>query len=88
MITWIKLFTDEATFHLSGKGNRHKVRIWGTENPREIEEHVRDAPKLNFFFFGAGSSVKVYGPFFFAEPTVTGISYLDMLENHLMPQLQ
>jgi hypothetical protein len=30
----------------------------------------------------------VYGPFFFAEPNVTGISYLDMLENYLMPQLQ
>jgi len=32
--------------------------------------------------------VKVYGPFFFVEPTVTGISYLDMLENYLMSQLQ
>jgi len=32
--------------------------------------------------------VKVYGPFFFTEPTVTGISYLDMLENYIMPQQQ
>ena len=32
--------------------------------------------------------MKVYGPFFFAKPTVTGISYVDMLENYLMPQLQ
>jgi hypothetical protein len=32
--------------------------------------------------------VEVYDPFFFAEPSVTGISYLDMLENYLMPQLQ
>ena len=72
------MFTDEATFHLSGKVNRHKVRIWGTENPHEIEEHARDSPKLNVFC----ASVKVYGPFFFAEPTVTGISYLDMLENY------
>ena len=71
---------------MSGKVNRHKVRIRGTENPCEIEEHVRDSPKLNFFC--AASSVKVYGPFFFAEPTVTGISYLGMLENYLMPQLQ
>jgi len=80
------LFTDEATFHPSGKVNRHKVRIWGTENPREIEEHVRDSPTQNVFC--AVSSVEVYGPFFFAEPTVNGISYLDMLENYLMPQLQ
>jgi len=26
--------------------------------------------------------------FFLAEPTVTGISYLDMLENYLMSQLR
>ena len=71
---------------MSGKINRHKVRIWGTENPREIEEHVRDSPKLNVFC--AASSVRVYGPFFFAEPTLTSINYLDMLENYLMPQLQ
>jgi hypothetical protein len=34
------------------------------------------------------TSVKVYGPFFFGEPTLAGINYLDMLENYLMPQLQ
>ena len=38
--------------------------------------------------FCAVSSCKVYGPFFFAEPTVTGINYLDMLQLWLMPQLQ
>jgi len=32
--------------------------------------------------------VKVYCPFFFAEETVTGISYQDMLENYLLPQLE
>jgi hypothetical protein len=30
--------------------------------------------------------VKVHGPLFFTEPTVTGISYLDMLENYIMPK--
>ena len=33
-------------------------------------------------------SQKVYGPFFFAEETVTGMTYLDMLQLWLMPQLQ
>ena len=47
---------DEVTFHLSGK----VVRIWGTENPYEIVEHVRDSPKLNVLC--AISCVKVYGP--------------------------
>ncbi|KAJ9600337.1 hypothetical protein L9F63_009365 [Diploptera punctata] len=40
-------FSDEATFHLSGKVNRHNVRIWGSENPHAIQEHVRDSPKMN-----------------------------------------
>ena len=47
---------------------------------------MQDPPKLNVFC--AISSVEVYGPFFFGEPTLAGISYLDMLENNLMPQLQ
>jgi hypothetical protein len=55
-------------------------------NSHEIVEHVRDSPKLNVFC--TVSSVKVYGPFCFAEPTVAGISYPEMFENYLVPQLQ
>jgi len=51
---------DEATFRLSGKVNRHVVRIWDTENPHEIVEHVLDSPKLSVLC--ATSCVKVYGP--------------------------
>ena len=80
------VFSDEATFHVCGKVNRHNVRIWGTENSHATMENVRDSPKVNAFC--AVSSCKVYGPFFFAEPTVTGINYLDMLQLWLMPQLQ
>ena len=76
------VFSNDATFHPSGKVNRH-VRVWGTEYPHKIVEHVWDPPKRNVFW--AVISVKVYGPFFFTEPTVTGISYLDMLENYIMP---
>ena len=80
------LFSDKATFHLSGKVNRHNERIWGTEDSHKIIEHVRDSPKLNVFC--AVSSVKVYGPFCLPEPTVTGISYPDMVVKYLVPQLQ
>jgi hypothetical protein len=31
--------------------------------------------------------VTVYGPFFFMETTITGIVYLDMLKQFLIPQL-
>jgi hypothetical protein len=79
------IFSDEATFYLSGKVNRHNLRAWGTENPRATIEHQRDPPKLNVFC--AISRRKVHGPFFFMENTVTGISYLDMLTNWPFPQL-
>ena len=29
-------FSDEATFHVSGKLHKHNVRIWGSEHPHEI----------------------------------------------------
>jgi hypothetical protein len=41
------VFSDEATFDVSGKVNRHNCRIWGSENPHEVMEHERDTPKLN-----------------------------------------
>ncbi|PSN38177.1 hypothetical protein C0J52_15049 [Blattella germanica] len=80
------IFSDEATFFLRGKVNRHNVRIWGTENPRVYVEHTRNSPKLNVCC--ALPNSKVYSPFFLLEPTVSGHSYLDMLEQWPMPQLE
>ena len=57
------IFSDEATFHLSGKVSRHNVHIWGLENPHEIVQHEHDSPKINVF--SAVSVRKIYGPFFF-----------------------
>ena len=68
------VFGDRATSNLSGKINHHDIRIWGRENLHETVEHVRYSPNLNVFC--SVSSVKVYGPFFFAEPTVTGMLQL------------
>jgi len=73
------IVSNAATFHLSGKVNRHNVCIWGTENPRLVIENVRDSPKVNVFC--GISNEKVYGPFFFEEPIVNGMIYLHMLEN-------
>jgi hypothetical protein len=80
------VFSDKATFHVWGKVNRHNVHIWGTENPHATMEHVCDLPKVNVFC--AVSSCKAYGLFFFAEPNVTSINYLDKLQLWLMLQLQ
>jgi len=79
-------FSDQVTFHVNGAVNRRNVRIWGSENPHAYVEHQRDSPKVNVFC--AISSQKVYGQFFYVEETVTGTTYLDMLQLWLMPQLQ
>ena len=71
-------FTDEATYHVSSAVNHRNVRIWRSENPRAYEEHQRDSPKVNVFC--EISSQKVHGSFFFDEETVTGMTYLDMLQ--------
>jgi hypothetical protein len=79
------VFSDEATLHLSGKVNRHNIRIWRSEDPHETVQHERDSPKVNVFC--AMSKGKIYGPFFFAEATVNGIAYLDLLTEWFLPQL-
>jgi hypothetical protein len=41
------VFSDEATFHISGHVHGHNIRIWGHEHPHAIVEHERDGPKIN-----------------------------------------
>jgi hypothetical protein len=43
------IFSDEVTFHLTGKVNSHNVLTWGIQNPRQTVEHARDSPKVNAF---------------------------------------
>lgn len=79
------IFTDEATFHVSGVVNRQNLRIWGTENPHHVVETIRDSPKVNVW---CGLMCdRIIGPFFFAEPTVTKESYLDMIQIFAIPQV-
>jgi hypothetical protein len=47
------------------------------EQPHAVVEHVHDSHKVNMLC--AISMCKVCGLFFFAEPTITGINYPDML---------
>ncbi|GBM18795.1 hypothetical protein AVEN_30199-1 [Araneus ventricosus] len=79
------IFSDESTFHVSGKVNRYYSRIWGMEKPSTVIEHERGSAKVNVFC--ATSSRKLYGSFFFSERSVISNVYLDMLEVWLMPQL-
>ena len=76
------IFSDESTFHISGKVNKQNVRIWGTEKPTIPLEHVRDSPKVNVFC--AISSKKVYGSYFFKDKSVQGASYLNYIDTVLI----
>ncbi|KFM70764.1 hypothetical protein X975_05074, partial [Stegodyphus mimosarum] len=80
------MFSDEASFHLSGIVNRHNVHIWGSENPHEYREAQRDSPKVSVWCGLMHDGV--IGPFFFTEKTVSSVVYLDMLENFIFPQLE
>src|SRR5215469_2188886 len=80
------IFSDEATFHISGRVNRHNCRIWGEENPHELYEHERDSPKVTVWCALANN--RIYGPYFFDEKTVNSASYLNMLQTFFVPQLQ
>lgn len=80
------IMSDEATFHLNGKVNKHNCRIWASENPRLYQEYVRDSPKVTAWC--GVSARKIYGPFFFNNPIVNSLSYVDMLEHFFYPQLR
>jgi hypothetical protein len=78
------LFSDEATFNLSGKVSRHNARIWGTENPHIQREVVRDCPKANAW----RGLIKdmLTGPCFFVKATVKVGVCLDTLEHLVYPK--
>ncbi|KAJ4448792.1 hypothetical protein ANN_00183 [Periplaneta americana] len=79
------LFTDEATFYACGRLHRHNYRIWADEIPNDTMEWERHSPKVNVWL--GLTKRKVYGPYMFAEQTITGDIYLDMLQLFLHPQL-
>jgi hypothetical protein len=66
--------------------NRHNLRIWGSKNPHQVIKHTRDSPSLNVFC--VLSKQNAFWPLSFAECTVSGIVYLDMLEEFLTPILE
>jgi hypothetical protein len=55
-------FSDEATFHTSGRVNQHNTIFWGKENPRIIREHKRDSPKVNVWC--TVTAAGIIGPYF------------------------
>ncbi|GBN42029.1 hypothetical protein AVEN_192456-1 [Araneus ventricosus] len=79
------IFSDEATYHVSNKVNKHNCRIWGSENPDAVQEVERNSPKINVWC--ALSHDAVIGQFSFAETSVKANIYLDMLQSYAVPQM-
>ena len=78
-------FSDEATFHVSEKLNKHNVKIWGSEHPHKIEEFQRGGPKVNV---RCGMMCnQIIGPFFFLEAANNADVYFDLLTEYAAPQL-
>ena len=77
------IWTDEAIFKLNGHINRHNSVYWTSENPGiDIE---RDFNVSGISVWIGMSSYGVVGPFFFSS-TVTGESYVEMLQVIFNPQ--
>jgi hypothetical protein len=66
--------------------NRHNVRIWGSENPHHVIEHIRDRPEVHVWCWLLFN--RIIGPFFFAESTVTKETYPDMLQQFVVPRVE
>ncbi|GBN11387.1 hypothetical protein AVEN_259220-1 [Araneus ventricosus] len=79
------IFSEEATFHVSNKVNKHNYRIWHSENPHAVQVE-RNSRKINVWCVLAHDIV--IGPFFFTETSVTANIYLDMLQIYAIPQMQ
>lgn len=76
------IWSDEASFKLNGHINRHNSVYWATENPNITWEQTAQAE--GFTVWAGIWSKGVIGPYFF-DNTVTGQSYLTMLNNYFYP---
>lgn len=79
------LWTDEATFQTNGRVNRHNCVYWSDTNPHVIIEQELNVPRV--VVWGGIWSNGIVGPYFF-EGNVTSDSYLEMLQNIIIPQLE
>ena len=76
------IWSDEAVFKLSGSVNRHNTVYYATENPHVLFDSKVISPGV--CVWGGISAKGLIGPFFF-EDTVTGQSYVQMLEEKFYP---
>lgn len=80
------VFSDEATFELSGTVNRHNCRYWSNINPHWMRaDHTQHPEKVNVW---AGIfNGRVLGPFFI-EGNLNAAMYENMLRDQIIPAIR
>lgn len=80
------VFSDEATFELNGRINRHNCRYWSDSNPHwAVEAHTQYPQKLNVWAGILNSTI--IGPFFI-DGNLNASKYEDMLRNEVVPAIK
>lgn len=79
------LWTDEAIFQINGRVNRHNCVYWSDINSHVIIEQELNVPRV--VVWGGIWSNGVVGPYFF-EGNLTSESYLQMVKNNIIPELE
>ena len=80
LIVW----SDEASFKLSGRVNTHTAFYWASENPHQFISTQLNQPGVTVW--GGLSSAGVIGPIFF-DGTVNHNNYLRALQDEVVPHI-
>lgn len=79
------VFSDEATFCLSGSVNRHNCRYWARENPHWMQtKHTQRPQKINVWVGIVRG--RFIGPYYF-RGNLTAERYLEHLRMAVLPDL-
>lgn len=78
------IWTDEAKFMVCGQVNRHNCIFYSMDNPHEVFEKAVNSPGV--MVWGGICRTALIGPYFFTT-TVTGESYLQMLDTYAFPRI-
>lgn len=79
------LWTDEASFNLNGTVNRHNYAYYAYENPNLLIPVLQKSASVHVWI--GICSQGLVGPFFF-EGNINADSYLNMLQEQIIPALQ
>lgn len=80
------VFSDEATFELTGNVNRHNSRYWSDTNPHWMRQNQTQYPQKLNVWAGIFNGQKV-GPFFI-DGNLDGPKYEAMLRDEIVPAIQ